>query len=495
MFPGGPAEFTAHQFKSASRIRHWRPMRKCYVLTAIAAALGVGACATVHNLPLNKPSANPFAGTIAQAGAAAARHEQRPAEDDDAVIGLAFSGGGTRAAAFAFGVLEQLAQTPSPRSGRRRDLLDHVGIVSGVSGGSIIAAYYGLKGRAALADFRQQFLTQDVMATLETNINLVNLGSALGGGVNTDNRLRDWLNAHLFHEATFGDLIARGRPMVLINATDIYSRTPFLFAPATFAAMCSDLAEYPVAGAVAASAAVPGAFAPIIIETFPGECRTPLPEPIQRAASNPGASPLLHSFAKALERARTGKVKYIKLLDGGLADNYGLSGFTIAHASTGEPYRPLRPEQAVNLRRLLFLVVDAGRGSQGDWSQTLEGPTGKELVSAVIDTIVDTNSHSSYAAFEATMRNWREDLIRWRCSLKQDEVTRLRGKTGNWNCRDVKFTIARVSFEQLDAERGKRLNEVPTSFTLPAATVDEVTRAGGDALQANPAFQSFLREM
>ena len=97
-------------------------------------------------------------------------------------------------------------------------------------------------------------------------------------------------------------------------------------------------------------------------------------------------------------------MKYIKLLDGGLVDNYGLSGITIARAAQGTPYGPLRPEEAVNLRRFLFLVVDAGLGPKGDWSQTLEGPTGKELVGAVIDTIVDANTRSSYQAFEATMR-------------------------------------------------------------------------------------------
>ena len=86
-------------------------------------------------------------------------------------------------------------------------------------------------------------------------------------------------------------------------------------------------------------------------------------------------------------------------------------------------------------------------------------------------------------------------MIRWRCGLKREEVARLRGETGPWNCRDLKFTIARVSFEQLDAERAKRLNDVPTSFTLPAATVDELSRAGGDALQANPSYQAFVREM
>lgn len=462
-------------------------IRVALALTGAALALALGGCASVYNLPLNKPSANPFASTLIQAAQAA----ERKGDTGGTVVGLAFSGGGTRAAAFAYGVLKQLERTPTPRAGGR-DLLDHVGIVSGVSGGSVIAAYYGLKGRAALVDFRQQFLTQDVMASLSTAVTLVNIDRALGGGVNTDNRLRDWFNAHLYHEATFGALIGR-RPIVLINATDIYNRTPFLFAPVSFAALCSDIADYPVAGAVAASAAVPGAFAPVVIESFPGECKTPLPAAVVQAAKKPGDSPLVYSFAKGLERARSGQVKYVKLLDGGLVDNYGLSGLTIARAAAGTPYGPLLPQEAVKLRRLLFVVVDAGVGPQGNWSRTVEGPTGKELIGAMMDTMLDANKRSSYAAFEATMKNWRDQLVRWRCGLKGAEAARLRGKGGRWNCRDVTFTIARVSFEQLDAARAKRLNAVPTSFTLPAAAVDELTEAGGDALKANPAYQSFVR--
>jgi NTE family protein len=463
------------------------------ILPMIAAALTLSACATVHNLPLNRPSANPFAGSLIQAAAAAEREQPRQAGDDSTIVGLAFSGGGTRAAAFAYGVLEQLRRTPAQRAEPGGNLLGRVDIVSGVSGGSIIAAYLGLQGPAALGGFRQDFLDQDLMAALNTNITLINVGRALGGGVNTDNRLRDWLNAHLYHDATFGQLLAR-RPIVLINATDIYNRTPFLFSPTTFAALCSDFGRYPVAGAVAASAAVPGAFAPIIIESFPSSCRTPLPARIAQAANNPGDSPLLHSYAMALERVRTGQVKYVKLFDGGLVDNYGLSGMTIARAAAGTPYGPLLPAEAVKLRRLLFLVVDAGRGPQGGWSQTLDGPTGRELFGAVIDTVVDANTRTSYAAFDATMRNWRDELVRWRCGLKHEEVARLRGTAGRWNCRDLKFIIGRVSFEQLDAARVKALNEVPTSFTLPPATIDEVVRAGGDALQANPEFQKFLKD-
>jgi NTE family protein len=462
--------------------------RTALVVTAMALALG--GCATVHNLPLNTPSANPLDGLVSSAVAA-----ERPqlSDADGNVIGLAFSGGGTRAAAFAYGVLTQLARTPAPGRNASGDLLDRVAVVSGVSGGSVMAAYYGLKGRAALTDFRQRFLTQDVMAHLQTRASLINIDRALGGGANTDEPLRNWFNANLFHDATFGDAIARRRPIMLINATDVYSRTPFVFSPQTFAAICSDITDYPLAEGVAASAAVPGAFAPIVLKTYPGECKTPLPAWVDQAAKNTSGSPLIHAYAKSLVLARTGKVKYIKLFDGGMVDNYGLSGMTIARAAASTPYGPLQPQEAVNLRRLLFLVVDAGRGPQGNWDQTVEGPAGKALISAVFDAIIDANSRSSYAAFEATMKNWQNAIVRWRCGLKPAEVARLRGKAGHWNCRDLKIRVGRVAFDALSAERAAQLNKVPTSFTLPAETVDELARAGADALQANPEYQAFLR--
>ena len=472
-------------------------MRTCiataFLVTAMVLALG--ACASIHNLPLNEPSANPLTVSAARAATLAARDQQMKGGNDGAVIALAFSGGGTRAAAFGYGVLTQLQRAPHAGPGRNEDLLDHVAVVSGVSGGSVIAAYYGLKGRAGLADFRQRFLAQDLMAELNTSVNLINFNKALSGGVNTDVTLRDWFNAHLFDNATLGTVLARRRPIVLINATDIYSRTPFVFSPETFAAICSDITKYPLAEAVAASAAVPAGFAPVVLKTYPGKCDTPLPSWVERSAKDTTGSPLLRAYGKALESARSGTVKYIKLFDGGMVDNYGLSGLTIARASSGTPYGPLGPKQAVNLRRLLFVVVDAGQGQSGDWNRTPEGPTGKQLIGALLDAMIDANSRSSYQAFQATMEHWRTDIVRWRCSLKVPEVARLRDRGGRWNCRDLKITVTRVGFDQLDPARAKRLNQVKTSWTLPANEVDDLVGAGGDALKANRAFQNFLKEM
>ena len=470
-------------------------MRRVFASAPVALGLALGACASIHNLPLNEPSADPLSVSAARAATLAARDQQLQGDSDGAVIALAFSGGGTRAAAFGYGVLDQLKRTPNPRPKRSEDLLDHVGLLSGVSGGSVITAYYGLKGRAAMDDFRQAFLTQDLMSQLDTRVSLINLNRALAGGVNTDVPMRDWLNTHLFDNATLGTVLARGRPIVLINATDVYSRVPFVFSPETFAAICSDIRAYPLAGAVAASAAVPAAFAPVVIETYPGKCNTPLPGWIGRSAKDTTGSPLLRAYADALQLARSGKVKYIKLFDGGMVDNYGLSGLTIARASSGTPYGPLGPKDAVNLRRLLFVVVDSGQAPSGNWDQTVEGPSGKELVSALLSAMIDANSRSSYQAFQATMQNWRNDIVRWRCGLKASEVARLRGRGGRWNCRDLKITVTRIGFDQLDPARATRLGKIQTSWTLPVNEVDDLIGAGGDALKANPAFQRFLKEM
>jgi NTE family protein len=186
---------------------------------------------------------------------------------NDLMVGLAFSGGGTRAAAFSFGVLSEIERTPLGRAGAG-SLLDRVNFVSGVSGGSVLTAYYGLKKRAALADFRECFLLRNAEEPLTTGVSPLSIVLAVAGGVNDSSQFARWLNDNLFEGATFGDMRRTPGPEVWINASDIYNRTTFVFGRAAFAALCSDLASYPIADAVAASAAVPVVFAPAIIKSY-----------------------------------------------------------------------------------------------------------------------------------------------------------------------------------------------------------------------------------
>ncbi len=445
----------------------------------------LASCAHVVNVPINQPVSDPNAGLLGRD-----LLRSPPGWDDELMVGLAFSGGGMRAAAFSFGVLKELARTDVTLHGRRLALIDHIDFVTGVSGGAVPAAYFGLKRRDALLDFRERFLIRDAEAELNTSISLGNISRAISGGVNEDTRFRSWLDANLFEGATFSALLTERRPRIWINATDIYNGTPFVFGKTAFSAICSDLANYPIASAVAASAAVPLVFAPIVLEAYPDRCNAPLPDWIEKARNNPNASPLLRAFALGIGRYRDGTVKYIKLLDGGLVDNFGLSGFTIGRESSEVPYGPLTQEQAVRLRRMLFLIVDSGQGPQGDWAQQLDGPSGVDLFNAVTGAALYGSVRASYTAFDATMQNWRNTLIRWRCGLPPAEAQRLRGGPGD--CHDLKLYIGRIGFDQLGPERAARLGAVATRFKLPTDTVDELIAAGGEALAGHPTYRAFL---
>src|SRR4029077_2046541 len=221
------------------------------------------ACASVQNNPINQPLVEDGAPIAAQLGpgvrgvADTADRIGDAANYDDTVVALSFSGGGTRHAAFSFGVLTGFDETQVPSSTRSRSLLDHVDFVSGVSGGSIIAAYFGLKKRAAMADFKQRFLLRNPEQGLQMDLSLLNIAKGLQGGINDPTQFPRWLDDNLYEGATFKTLLYQRRPYIWINASDIYDRTPFVFGPVLFGALCSDLANYPVSVAVAASAAVP----------------------------------------------------------------------------------------------------------------------------------------------------------------------------------------------------------------------------------------------
>ncbi|WP_024575142.1 MULTISPECIES: patatin-like phospholipase family protein [unclassified Afipia] len=461
-------------------------MRWVRPLASVAFVSGILlGCASIQNAPVNLPGADNLAdrGNIGFG---------ETTSYDDTVVGLSFSGGGTRAAAFSFGVLQEMERIPV--RGAQGAMIDRVEFISGVSGGSVTAAYFGLRKRAALADFRERFLLRNAEEGLQTNLTLATLSRAVAGGINDSTGFPRWLDANLFQGATFRDLGLTSRPQVWINASDIYNRTPFVFGAVAFGAMCSNLSEYPLANAVAASAAVPVAFAPVVIQTFPGKCNDRLPPWIVRARDNANSPPMLNSFAKAISRYHDGSMPYIKLLDGGLVDNYGLAGMTIARLSSDTPYGPLNPRQAVKLRRALILVVDAKTGLSGSWINTVEGPTGAELVKAAADTAIDASVAGSFTAFNATMTDWQGSLVRWRCGLSAADRARY-GAGPNWNCRDLKFYVGRIGFDQLDQARAADLERVPTRFHLPPEQVDSVIEAGRDALRASPVFRSFAANL
>src|SRR6266480_254006 len=166
---------------------------------------------------------------------------------DSLFVVLAFSGGGTRAAALSYGVLEELARTEIVWEGKRRRLLDEVDLISSVSGGSFTAAYYALNGDRTFLDFESSFLKRNIqgrlLALYSSPVNWVRLASSKFSRIDM---AAEYYDQHLFGRHTFHDLLAQGRrPFLMINATDMSLGSRFEFTQDQFDLLCSDLSHVP----------------------------------------------------------------------------------------------------------------------------------------------------------------------------------------------------------------------------------------------------------
>jgi len=211
----------------------------------------------------------------------------------------------------------------------------------------------------------------------------------LGGSLNARENFGDVLDRKVFHGATFADIFRRQGPEIRIHATDLHHRVPFPFLAPLFSILCSDLSRYSVADAVAASMAVPVLFAPIVVRTYPDHCQ-PLPPELASIDVKAEGSRQVNAIARATKSYRDPtRVRYIKLADGGLTDNFGVSTLTISRLVYGTPYAPMTERDAVRIRRLLVILVDASQGPNGDWTLHEAGPSGLALALSATDAAVD----------------------------------------------------------------------------------------------------------
>jgi NTE family protein len=181
-------------------------------LVAGALALGLSACGgSVLNEPINEALVS-----VEEQGGWPLGPDQFGAT----VVGVAFSGGGMRASAFSYGVLKELDSYEIATERGPARMTDMIDLISGVSGGSVTAAYFGLKGREGLPDFRSRFLERNADQGFDTHVSLANVLRIVGdGGVNDRSRFPRWLDDNLFDGATYANLLARRRPLVWIAAS------------------------------------------------------------------------------------------------------------------------------------------------------------------------------------------------------------------------------------------------------------------------------------
>jgi NTE family protein len=438
-------------------------------LSTLSLALLVSACASygvIDNKPLLPGEARPGY-TLGDFTKNLDRHS------NELTLAVAFSGGGTRAAALSYGVMQELRDTRVRINGVDQSLLDVISLISSVSGGSFTSAYYGLYGNRLFVDFEERFLRRNIE------------GALLRGFLDP----LQWFSSHnrtemavgyyqqtLFGNATFADLMRKDAPLILINASDLGSGARFSFVQEYFNLLCSDLTTFPVARAVTASSAVPVVFDPVVVENY-GGCARSVPAWLTAAQQRDHDNPNLAMIVQA-DTAFENKVahRYAQFVDGGITDNLGLRAMldTIELVGGAKQY-----QQSLGIpapRRIAIISVNASADTPMGIGATRQSPSIENTLNAV--TNIQLHRYNV-----ATLQQTQQSLARWAGQLSTPG-------------RPVTPYFIQLSFEGVaDGPLRRFLNEIPTSFSLSPGQVDQLIATGRELLRNNADFQRLVASL
>jgi NTE family protein len=415
--------------------------------------------------------------------------EQQTRNDPETLLLLAFSGGGTRAAALSYGVLEALRQVPVSVAGHRGPLLHQVDAISGVSGGSFTALGYGLYGERLFEFYEPQFLKRDVQGELFGDLfNPGNWPALVFGGDNRSDLAARYYDRILFHGATYADLQRTGRPLVIVSATEFASGSRFTFTQGNFDLICADLSRMSLAVAATASSAVPVVFAPVTLRNWGGTCGLKLPQWItDHAALNPAnALSLRQRLADITALQDSAAQPWLHLVDGGVSDNLGLRAFIDLLEAIHVREDVRRQLGLGRVRRVGLIVVNALSSSQQSWARSPVGPGILDAILQATSVPIDRYSMDSILLMQAMIERWK----------LQGEIAALEARLDHSGSPSapIEFFPIVIDFDAIsDVAERSFFNALPTTFALPEETVDRLRAVAGSLLRTNGTFQRLLR--
>lgn len=461
----------------------------CLLMACVTLALG--GCAS---RPINPPLQQ-----VDRAAGYRAEGRAFRGEASDTMVVLAFSGGGTRAAAFSFGVLEELRRVEVVVNGRKTRLLDEIDVITGVSGGSFTALAYGLYGERLFAEYEQRFLKRDVQGELLARfLSPSNWGALWSESWGRSEMAAELYDEILFERATFGDLIAKPGPVVIATATDISTGSRLGFVQGDWDLICSDLAKVPLSRAAAASSAVPLVLSPVTVNNYGGTCGYRAPSWVQAVADPKNrARPAGRALQRAKEMASfqdSVNRPFLHLVDGGVSDNLGmrsvLEGLETMEAMSGTR----RSSRLFSLRRIVVFVVNSLSIPKTDWDRTERPPNDLNILLKATGVPIDRYSYESVELLKDMIARWQ--------TLRA--FTASSGFVGGnnpalaraANIPDIDLYAIDVSFEaNPDPAEREYLNQTPTSFVLSSEQVDRLRAGAAAAIRASPEFQRLLRDL
>ena len=428
---------------------------------------------------------------------------ERGINSDKLFVILVFSGGGTRAAALSYGVLEALRDTKIQWENQKISLLDEVDVISSISGGSFPAAYYGLYGSRIFDEFPNRFLYRpiqtDLMKSVLTPAGLLKLA---GPSFGRSDLAAEFYDREVFGAGTYADIIAhRRRPFVILNATDMTTGAQFSFIQDQFDLLCSDLSGISLGRAAAASSAFPGGLTPLTFQNYAGTCDYRQPLWVDSAIMDRKLRTNRRLTARVENRLSYTDNEhvprnYIHLTDGGVADNIGLREPLTAITSQSNSWSVLNLMNLEKVDKLVVIVVNAATNPVTNRDKTPNVPGLVETVTAAATIPLDNYSLDTLEILRATVDKFNQEA-----RMKSD-CQMLASAKGAQCALDiplphqVKLFPVEVAFEYIESAQERNwFKDLPTSLELPRETVDSLITVGRRILSEDPEFIKLMKTL
>ena len=459
----------------------------------------LGACGTrPTDYPLAAGTANP----------------PQPAIDADParpLVVLAISGGGSRAAALGAAVVKQLNDVRYASGGELRPLAADIAVVSSVSGGSVYAADLGLNGPAHAAAFMERVQNYDGIGWLVERA----LEPGTWISLQLENRtrinvLQEMVEDLLQTKATMAVFNQPGKPLVLLNATDLVAGQVFTFDRDTLDDVCMDYDQVPVSLGVTASAAFPIAFPPVLLRNdsylpggCPGQRNGHLPYRLQlQVPAGPYANLETYRIARYRQSLRNEAIEttgadaavgpyrkplYLRLVDGGVADNSGLTALRRALLTVGTPADIGRMVAQGKLSRIVVIAVNARSDPPNELDRSPAYTTALESAQGISGALVDSASANSALVFQNFVK------------LLTDDRDRLVAE-GQVQANFAVYPIS-IDFDQLpnatatEREEQQKVKSIATSWTLQPGDVALLDKVAGELLWRHPCFRLLVADI
>ncbi len=407
---------------------------------------------------------------------------------NDVLMIMSFSGGGTRAAALGYGVLEELSRNKLPHLGKDISMADQVDLVFGVSGGSILAAAFALEGNNIFYSFERQFLKLNLQKQLMKQIfTISNVSRLVSPEFGRGDLLQEQLNLYLFRGATFADLEKnRKGPFAVIGATDMGTGYKFDFTQEKFDIMCLNLSKLPIARATAASSAVPLIFAPITLNNEAGKCNYEVTNIRKKSVNISGTKEqqdtAKRNFLAEIETYNDSQKRpYIHLIDGGLTDNLGIRALLDAmYIFDGRDLL-----QLYNNGKLPKEIIIVNVNAQTEMGMTIDKsakiPKTREVIDAIINIPIDVQTQTNLTSLKNIHQEW---------NLKEEQLAKETGST------PIKMHLISLELKDIQDENLRQyLLQIPTSFYLPSEDIDKLRDAGSALLRQSETFKELQKEL